>query len=136
MADKVTGKSRGFGFVYFADEKGLRSAIDGQHGTEWEGRRISVTRAIPQNETAPGTPASVLTGGRDGRPGRCAPSHSKLDTSLIKLVFVSSTRLFVSSTRHVDWVISCRCSCCPDPSFLLHLFQGEGWAIRPVWWRL
>ena len=72
MADKVTGKSRGFGFVYFADEKGLRSAIDGQHGTEWEGRRISVTRAIPQNETAPGTPASVLTGGRDGRPGRCA----------------------------------------------------------------
>ena len=70
MADKVTGKSRGFGFVYFADEKGLRSAIDALHGTEWDGRRISVTRAIPQNETAPGTPASVLMGGRDGRVGR------------------------------------------------------------------
>ena len=72
MVDKATGKSRGFGFVFFGDEKGLRSAIEALHGTEWEGRRISVTRAIPQNETAPGTPASVLTGGRDARGGRFA----------------------------------------------------------------
>ena len=70
MVDKATGKSRGFGFVFFGDEKGMRSAIEALHGTEWEGRRISVTRAIPQNETAPGTPAAVLMGGREGRGGR------------------------------------------------------------------
>lgn len=93
MADKVTGKSRGFGFVYFADEKGLRSAIDALHGTEWEGRRISVTRAIPQNETAPGTPASVLTGGRDGRPGRHA-------FALLELCTSQNTSLYFPSTPH------------------------------------
>ena len=71
MVDKVTGKSRGFGFVFFGDEKGLRSAIDAAHGTDWDGRRISVTRAIPQSETAPGTPAAVLMGGRDSRGPRC-----------------------------------------------------------------
>ena len=72
MVDKVSGKSRGFGFVFFGDEKGLRSAIDALHGTDWDGRRISVTRAIPQSETAPGTPAAVLMAGRDARGPRCA----------------------------------------------------------------
>lgn len=44
----------------FADEKGLREAIAAMDKTDVDGRRISVTRAIPQNETAPGTPAAAL----------------------------------------------------------------------------
>lgn len=44
-----------------------------------DGRRISVTRAVPQSETAPGTPADALRRGqmvpRDaGRQSRCVPS--------------------------------------------------------------
>jgi RNA recognition motif-containing protein len=82
MVDKVSGKSRGFGFVFFGDEKGLRSAIDALHGTDWDGRRISVTRAIPQSETAPGTPAAVLMAGRDSRGPRCELSGKNLVLAL------------------------------------------------------
>ena len=39
------------------------AAIDRMHNTEVDGRRISVTRAVPQNETAPGTPADALRRG-------------------------------------------------------------------------
>lgn len=64
--DRATGRSRGFGFVMFADEKGLREAIAAMDKTDVDGRRISVTRAIPQNETAPGTPAAALQRGARG----------------------------------------------------------------------
>ncbi len=68
MVDKRTNRSRGFGFVYFRDKASMDDAIKDLHSTELDGRRISVTRAIPQSETAPGTPASVLMrgSGRDG----------------------------------------------------------------------
>lgn len=67
--DKATGRSRGFGFVMFADEKGLKSAVAAMHQTDLDGRKISVTRAIPQNETVPGTPAAALNAGRRGGGG-------------------------------------------------------------------
>ncbi|PSC70478.1 glycine-rich RNA-binding RZ1A isoform B [Micractinium conductrix] len=63
MMDKMTGRSRGFGFVMFADRRDQDAAIDRMHNTEVDGRRISVTRAVPQNETAPGTPADALRRG-------------------------------------------------------------------------
>jgi hypothetical protein len=34
---------------------------------ELEGRRISVTRAVPQDQTKPGTPAAILGGGSGAR---------------------------------------------------------------------
>jgi RNA recognition motif-containing protein len=61
--DKITGRSRGFGFVYFGNKRDLQDAMDKLNGTEVEGRRISVTKAIPQGETAPGTPADALRRG-------------------------------------------------------------------------
>lgn len=64
--DKATGRSRGFGFVMFADEKALKAACAAMHQTEMDGRKISVTRAIPQSETVPGTPAAALNAGRRG----------------------------------------------------------------------
>ncbi|KAL4438211.1 hypothetical protein ABPG77_010572 [Micractinium sp. CCAP 211/92] len=70
MIDRMTQRSRGFGFVMFADKRDQDAAIDRMHNTELDGRRISVTRAVPQSETAPGTPADALRRGqlapRDG----------------------------------------------------------------------
>ena len=79
MMDKMTGRSRGFGFIFFGNKADQDAAIDRMHNTEVDGRRISVNRAVPQAETAPGTPADALRKGevvpRDaGRVGgyRCA----------------------------------------------------------------
>ena len=48
----------------------LQAAIKEMHDSELEGRKISCNRAIPQSETAPGTPASALADGTG--PGRSA----------------------------------------------------------------
>lgn len=64
MLDKMTGRSRGFGFVNFATDEELALAVKSMHDNELDGRKISCTRAIPQSETAPGTPASALAGGQ------------------------------------------------------------------------
>lgn len=64
MIDKYSGRSRGFGFVWFNDKRSLEDAIDKLHNTELEGRRISVAKAVPQAETAPGTPADMLRRGQ------------------------------------------------------------------------
>ncbi|GFH31654.1 RRM domain-containing protein [Haematococcus lacustris] len=67
MMDRHTGRPRGFGFVYFKDEQGLKDAVEQMHEKELEGRRISVTRAVPQDQTKPGTPAAILGGGSGAR---------------------------------------------------------------------
>ena len=67
MLDKMTGRSRGFGFVTFDNEEDLKEAVKAMHDSELDSRKISCTRAIPQSETAPGTPASALAG--SGPPG-------------------------------------------------------------------
>ncbi|KAJ7537673.1 hypothetical protein O6H91_11G016800 [Diphasiastrum complanatum] len=50
MVNRDTGRSRGFGFVTFADEDALDEAIDRLHGKELDGRLISVTIAKPKAE--------------------------------------------------------------------------------------
>ena len=62
MLDKMTNRSRGFGFVTFDTEKDLMDSIASMHDSDLDGRKISCTKAIPQSETAPGTPASALAG--------------------------------------------------------------------------
>jgi len=64
MLEKHSQRSRGFGFVWFADEASREAAIAKLHGTNLEGRKISVTKAIPQSQTAPGTPADALRRGQ------------------------------------------------------------------------
>lgn len=48
VMDKMTGRSRGFGFVEMATEEDAKKAIDQLNGTEVGGRKIFVSEARPQ----------------------------------------------------------------------------------------
>lgn len=48
VMDKMTGRSRGFGFVEMASEEDSKKAIDTLNGTEIDGRKIFVSEARPQ----------------------------------------------------------------------------------------
>ena len=48
VVDKMTGRSRGFGFVEMATDDDAKKAIAELNGTEVEGRKIFVAEARPQ----------------------------------------------------------------------------------------
>jgi len=50
IKDKMTGRSRGFGFVEMANDAEAREAIAGLNGTEMEGRTLTVNEARPRSE--------------------------------------------------------------------------------------
>jgi RNA recognition motif-containing protein len=45
ISDRETGRSRGFGFVTFADENAMNEAIKEMNGKELDGRNITVNQA-------------------------------------------------------------------------------------------
>lgn len=71
MLDRATSRSRGFGFVHFDNKDDMEDAISKMNDTEIDGRKISVTRAIPQDSIKPGTPATAI--GRRGE--RCSSAQ-------------------------------------------------------------
>ncbi len=50
IMDKMTGRSKGFGFVEMANDEGAQAAIDLWNGKELDGRRLSVSEARPKEE--------------------------------------------------------------------------------------
>ncbi|KAK4254320.1 hypothetical protein QN277_009720 [Acacia crassicarpa] len=50
--DKVSGRSRGFGFVTFDDHKAMEDAIEAMNGMDLDGRTITVDKAKPQQGSA------------------------------------------------------------------------------------
>ena len=48
IRDKMTGESRGFGFVELAEEEDMQRAIQGLNGQALEGRPLTVNEARPQ----------------------------------------------------------------------------------------
>jgi cold-inducible RNA-binding protein len=62
IRDKVTGQSRGFGFVELADGEDLQRAISGLNGQDLQGRRLTVNEARPQRSDS-----SRSHGGGGGR---------------------------------------------------------------------
>jgi len=53
ISDRMTGRSRGFGFVEMASEEESQAAIDRWDGKEMDGRMLSVSHAKPQGDRPP-----------------------------------------------------------------------------------
>jgi len=53
ISDRMTGRSRGFGFVEMADEAQAQAAVDRWDGKEMDGRMLSVSFARPQGDRPP-----------------------------------------------------------------------------------
>jgi RNA recognition motif-containing protein len=50
ISDRNTGRSKGFGFVTFADDDGAKKAIAEMNGKEFDGRELKVNEAKPREE--------------------------------------------------------------------------------------
>ncbi|KAL3326298.1 hypothetical protein AABB24_037137 [Solanum stoloniferum] len=64
--DRETGRSRGFGFVTFTDEKSMRNAIEAMNGQNLDGRNITVNEAQSRGSGGGG---GGFGGGRRGGGG-------------------------------------------------------------------
>ena len=69
IRDQATGRSRGFGFVEMTDETQARAACEALHEQEFEGRRLTVNEAKPQERRSGGY-AGGGGGGRQRRESR------------------------------------------------------------------
>ena len=63
ISDKMTGQSRGFGFVEMSSSSEAQSAIQSLNGTQFEGRSLTV------NEAKPMVKRDNFGGGDGGRGG-------------------------------------------------------------------
>jgi RNA recognition motif-containing protein len=72
IADRNTGRSKGFGFVEMSTEEEARAAIEGLNQTEHEGRPLTVNEARPREERGGGgrRGGGGYGGGRGGRGDR------------------------------------------------------------------
>lgn len=50
IMDKMTGRSKGFGFVEMASDADASTAVDKLNGSELDGRKIVVSEARPKTE--------------------------------------------------------------------------------------
>jgi cold-inducible RNA-binding protein len=53
IIDRMTGRSKGFGFVEMASEAEAEAAINMWHGQDFEGRKLTVNVARPLEPRAP-----------------------------------------------------------------------------------
>jgi cold-inducible RNA-binding protein len=54
ITDRQSGRSKGFGFVTFAEDNSAQSAIDSLNGKEVEGRALTVNVAKPRENRGGG----------------------------------------------------------------------------------
>ena len=67
VLDRETGRSRGFGFVTFANDDHAMAAISGLNGTDLDGRAIKVSEAEDRGPRTGGG-GGRFGGGGGGRP--------------------------------------------------------------------
>lgn len=69
LVDKMSGRSRGFGFVWFENRKDMEDAIKDKHKGSIKDREISVKEAIPESQIPPGGRQKDRYRGGGGRGG-------------------------------------------------------------------
>lgn len=67
IRDQATGRSRGFGFVEMSNSEHGKAACEALHEREFDGRRLTVNEAKPQERNGGGSPDR---GGRQRRESR------------------------------------------------------------------
>lgn len=70
IIDRMSGRSKGFGFVEMASDEEAAAAIDMWNGKEFEGRTLTVNEARPMEARPPRTGGGFNRGGRDSGGGR------------------------------------------------------------------
>jgi RNA recognition motif-containing protein len=66
ITDRDTGRSRGFGFVTFAQDEDAKSAISKMDGTSLDGKTIKVNEAQEKSPRSGGRSGGGFGGGRGG----------------------------------------------------------------------
>ena len=66
IRDHATGRSRGFGFVEMSDDDAGRAACQALDQQEFEGRRLTVNEAKPQERRSGGGYGGAAAGNRGG----------------------------------------------------------------------
>jgi RNA recognition motif-containing protein len=69
ITDRETGRSRGFGFITFADDESAQSAITEMDGSQLEGRTIKVNEAEQKPARGPRSGGGGYGGGYGGGRG-------------------------------------------------------------------
>ncbi len=67
IMDRATNRSKGFGFVEFANDAEADAAIEKWNGTELDGRKLTVNEARPMEPRAPRTGGFDRGNDRGGR---------------------------------------------------------------------
>ncbi len=75
MVDKMTGRSRGFGFVEFDNDAEAESAVSMLNGKEYNGRNLVVNEARPMTDR----PKRDFGGGRGGSGGHHGGGYGSRD---------------------------------------------------------
>jgi RNA recognition motif-containing protein len=66
VQDKMTGRSRGFGFVTMSSAEEAQAAISQFHGKDFDGRSLTVNEARPREDFGPSAPRKSFGGGNKG----------------------------------------------------------------------
>lgn len=53
IMDRMTGRSKGFGFVEMASDEDAQAAIDMWNGKDFDGRNLTVSEARPMTDRPP-----------------------------------------------------------------------------------
>jgi len=70
ITDKMTGRSKGFGFVEMSSDEEAEAAIEKFNGKEFEGRELTVNEARPKEDRPRTGGFNRGNGGSGGRGGR------------------------------------------------------------------
>ena len=77
ITDKMTGRSRGFGFVEMSNDEEAQAAIEMWNGKELDGRKLTVNEAKPMGDRPPLRDGGFNRGGSGGGRGGFGGGQSR-----------------------------------------------------------